>query len=142
LLPDLAATRYLDNTSTVRGKPSIVVEAGDAGVVEADDVALLVDGTLNTMRARKMLSGDPRPNPVWLDRTVDVLFDGPGVWYPLVKRGERDTSRHGPVPHRRWSNPKHVPSSLLAMNPSRCQFTGLSLSLVNRERSSFHAAQH
>lgn len=61
LLPDLAATRCLDNASAVRGKPSIVLEAGDAGVVEADDVALLVDETLNIIRARKMLSGDPRP---------------------------------------------------------------------------------
>ena len=86
---DLSATRYLDNTSTARGKPSIVVEAGYAGTVEADDVALLVDGTLSTMRALKMLSGDPRPvqNPVWLDKVVDVLSDDPGIWYPLVKRG-------------------------------------------------------
>ena len=86
---DLSATRYLDNTSTARGKPSIVVEAGYAGTVEANDVALLVDGTLSTMRALKMLPGDPRPiqNPVWLDRVVDVLSDGPGIWYPLVKRG-------------------------------------------------------
>ena len=86
---DLAATRYLDNTSTARGKPSIVVEAGSAGSVEANDVALLVDGTLSTMRALKMLSGDPRriENPVWLDKVVDVLSDGPGIWYPLVKRG-------------------------------------------------------
>jgi len=86
---DLGATRYLDNTSTARGKPSIVVEAGYAGIVETDEVALLVDGTFSTMRALKMLSGDPRPieNPVWLDRVVDVMSDGPGVWYPLVKRG-------------------------------------------------------
>jgi hypothetical protein len=86
---DLGTTRYLDNTSTARGKPSIVVEAGYAGVVDADDVDLLVAGTLNTMRALKMLSGNPRPmeNPVWLDRVVDVLADGPGIWYPLVKRG-------------------------------------------------------
>src|SRR5689334_9653811 len=86
---DLSATRYLDNTSTTRGKPSIVVEAGYSGTVEADDVALLVDGTLSTMRALKMLSGEPRSieNPVWLDRVVDVLADGPGIWYPLVKRG-------------------------------------------------------
>jgi len=86
---DLSATRYLDNTSTARGKPSIVVEAGYAGVVEADDIALLVDGTLSTMRALKMLSGEPRPieNPVWLDRVGDVLSDGPGIWYPLVKHG-------------------------------------------------------
>ena len=86
---DLAATRYLDNTSSARGKPSIVVEAGYAGTVDADDVALLVDGTFSTMRALKMLSGNPRhvENPVWLDRVVDVLSDGPGIWYPLVKRG-------------------------------------------------------
>jgi predicted deacylase len=86
---DLNATRYLDNTSTARGKPSIVVEAGYAGIVEADDVALLVDGTISTMRALKMLSGEPRfiENPVWLDRIVDVLSEGPGIWYPLVKRG-------------------------------------------------------
>jgi len=86
---DLSATRYLDNTSTARGKPSIVVEAGYAGTVEADDVALLVEGTLSTMRSLKMLPGNPRPieNPVWLDRVVDVLSEGPGIWYALVKRG-------------------------------------------------------
>ena len=86
---DLAATRYLDNTSTARGKPSIVVEAGYAGTVEREDVALLVDGTFSAMRALKMLSGDPRPieNPVWFDRVVDIISDGPGIWYPLVKRG-------------------------------------------------------
>jgi uncharacterized protein len=86
---DLAATRYLDNTSTARGKPSIVVEAGHAGTVESDDVALLVNGTLSTMRALKMLSDDPRPveNPVWIEKLVDVISDGPGIWYPLVKRG-------------------------------------------------------
>jgi hypothetical protein len=86
---DLAATRYLDNTSSARGKPSIVVEAGYAGTVETDDVALLVNGTLSTMRALKMLPGDSRPieNPVWLEKIVDVTSDGPGIWYPLVKRG-------------------------------------------------------
>jgi predicted deacylase len=86
---DLSATRYLDNTSSARGKPSIVVEAGYAGIVEADDVALLVEGTLSTMRALKMLSGDPQSidNPVWLNNVVDVVSDGPGIWYPLVKRG-------------------------------------------------------
>jgi hypothetical protein len=86
---DPAATRYLDNTSSARGKPSFVVEAGYAGTVETDDVTLLVNGTLSTMRALKMLPGDPRPieNPVWLEKIVDVISDGPGIWYPLVKRG-------------------------------------------------------
>src|SRR5271155_5236849 len=74
---DPAATRYLDNTASVRGKPSIVVEAGYAGTVEADDVALLVDGTLSTMRTLKMLPGGPLPieNPVWLEKTVEVTSE-------------------------------------------------------------------
>ncbi len=86
---DINATRYLDNTASVRGKPSIVVEAGHAGTVESDDVALLFNGTLSTMRALKMLPGDSHPieNPVWLEKLVDVISDGPGMWYPLVKRG-------------------------------------------------------
>jgi uncharacterized protein len=86
---DPTATRYLDNTASVRGKASIVVEAGHAGTVETDDVALLVNGTLSVMRLLKMIPGEPHyvENPVWLGKVVDVISDGPGIWYPLVKRG-------------------------------------------------------
>ncbi|MHB8499664.1 MAG: M14 family metallopeptidase [Candidatus Acidiferrales bacterium] len=86
---DPADTRYLDNTASLRGKPSIVVEAGHAGTVETDDVALLVNGTLSTMRFLKMIPGEPHyiENPVWLGKVVDVISDGPGIWYPLVQRG-------------------------------------------------------
>lgn len=86
---DISATRYLDNTASVRGKPSIVVEAGHAGTVETDDVALLVNGTLSTMRALKMIPGEPRviENPVWLEKIIDVSSDLEGIFYPLVKRG-------------------------------------------------------
>jgi uncharacterized protein len=86
---DPAVTRYLDNTASVRGKPSIVVEAGHAGTVEPDDLALLVNGTLSALRALQMLPGDPHPieNPVWLDKIVDVLGEQLGIFYPLVKRG-------------------------------------------------------
>jgi predicted deacylase len=86
---DISATRYLDNTASVRGKPSIVVEAGHAGTVETDDVALLVNGTLSTMRALKMIPGEPHPieNPVWLEKIIDVPSEIEGIFYPLVKRG-------------------------------------------------------
>ncbi len=86
---DISATRYLDNTASVRGKPSIVVEAGHAGTVETDDVALLVNGTLSTMRALKMIPGDAHiiENPVWLEKIIDVSIDLEGIFYPLVKRG-------------------------------------------------------
>jgi len=86
---DPAATRYLDNTAAVRGIASIVVEAGHAGTVETDDVESLVNGTLSTMRALRMLPGEPRPieNPVWLDKLVDVTGEQLGIFYPSVKRG-------------------------------------------------------
>ena len=29
----------------------------------------------------------PTENPVWLDRVADIISDGPGIWFPLVKRG-------------------------------------------------------
>jgi predicted deacylase len=85
---DPTATRYLDNTASQRGKPSIVVEAGYAGTTEMDDVALLVTGTISTMRALKMLAGEPLPieNPVWMDKTVEVNSEQAGIFYPLVKR--------------------------------------------------------
>ncbi len=58
---DPADSRYLENTATTRGKPSITVEAGRAGTVEPHDVAALVTGTLSVMRHLKMLPGAPTP---------------------------------------------------------------------------------
>src|SRR5258708_12553196 len=65
---DLKATKYLDNTAVMRGKPAVTVEAGYAGTVETDDVALLEQGTLSVMSYLKMLPGDPRSfqHPVWI----------------------------------------------------------------------------
>ena len=80
---------YFENTATTRGKPSIIVEAGHAGTVDADDVALLVNGTVSVMRHLKMLPGAPRPveNPVWIDHLADVASGQTGIFYPLVRRG-------------------------------------------------------
>src|SRR6266487_4555397 len=56
---DPQASRYLENTATTRGKPSITAEAGYAGTVETDDVAALVNGCLGVMRYLKMMPGTP-----------------------------------------------------------------------------------
>src|SRR5215475_9402167 len=55
---DPAASRYLENTATLRGKPSITAEAGYAGTVETDDLNALMNGCLNVMRYLKMLPGN------------------------------------------------------------------------------------
>lgn len=86
---DPQASLYLENTATTRGKPSITVEAGHAGTVEPDDVAVLVNGSLNVMRHLKMLPGTPATveHPVWIDHLADVVSEQSGIFYPLVKRG-------------------------------------------------------
>ncbi|HEY8228349.1 MAG TPA: M14 family metallopeptidase [Pyrinomonadaceae bacterium] len=86
---DPQASRYLENTATTRGKPSITVEAGHAGTVEIDDVNMLVNGCFNVMRYLKMLPGEAKiiEHPVWIERVVTLTSDQTGMFYPLVKRG-------------------------------------------------------
>ena len=86
---DPKASRYLDSTASTRGKQAITAEAGYAGTVESEDVAALVDGSLNVMRYLHMLPGEARPveHPVWLEKVVDVASEQAGIFYPLVKRG-------------------------------------------------------
>jgi len=86
---DPAASRYLENTASTRGKASITVEAGHAGTVETDDVESLTEGCFNVMRFLKMLPGTAAPveNPVWIEKVESVNSDQTGIFYPLVKRG-------------------------------------------------------
>ena len=86
---DPAASRYLENTASTRGKPSITAEAGQAGTVEAGDVKALVDGCVNVMRYLKMMDGPPAmvESPVWIERIASITSDVNGIFYPLVTRG-------------------------------------------------------
>lgn len=86
---DPQASRYLENTATTRGKPSITAEAGHAGTVEADDVAALVNGCLSVMRYLKMLPGAATviEHPVWIEKVVPLTSEQTGIFYPLVRRG-------------------------------------------------------
>ena len=86
---DPQASRYLENTATTRGKPSITAEAGYAGTVETDDVNALINGCLNVMRYLKMLPGQPVviEHPVWIEKVVTLSSEQTGMFYPLVKRG-------------------------------------------------------
>jgi len=86
---DLAASRYLENTASLRGKASITAEAGHAGTVEPDDVKALVDGSLSVMRYLKMMEGAPSTveAPVWIERVAGMMSDVNGIFYPAVKRG-------------------------------------------------------
>ncbi len=86
---DPNASRYLENTATTRGKPSITVEAGYAGTTEPEDVNVLLNGCLNVMRYLKMLSGAPAliEHPVWIEKVATISSEQTGIFYPLVRRG-------------------------------------------------------
>jgi predicted deacylase len=86
---DPAASRYLENTASTRGKPSLTAEAGHAGTVETDDVNALVGGCLNVMRYLRILPGAPAvvERPVWIERVAAITSDQTGMFYPLAKRG-------------------------------------------------------
>jgi predicted deacylase len=86
---DPNASRYLENTATTRGKPSITVEAGHAGTVEPDDVSALVEGTRSVMRYLKMLPGSPArvEHPVWIESVKTLASGETGLFYPSVRRG-------------------------------------------------------
>ncbi len=86
---DPAASRYLENTASTRGKASLTAEAGHAGTVETDDVNALVNGCLSVMRYLQMLPGVPSviEHPVWIERIAGMMSDQTGMFYPLVKRG-------------------------------------------------------
>jgi predicted deacylase len=86
---DPAASRYLENTASTRGKPSITAEAGHAGTTDPDDIAALVSGCVNVMRYLRMIPGAAAviENPVWIERAVAVASEQTGIFAPLVKRG-------------------------------------------------------
>jgi hypothetical protein len=86
---DPAASRYLENTASTRGKPSITAEAGHAGTTDPDDIGMLVAGCVIVMRYLRMLPGAPAvvENPVWVERAVTLASEQTGIFYPLVKRG-------------------------------------------------------
>lgn len=86
---DPQASRYLENTASTRGKPSITAEAGYAGTVETDDLNALINGCLNVMRYLRMLPGSAIPveHPVWIEKVVTLASEQTGIFYPQVKRG-------------------------------------------------------
>ncbi len=87
---DPNASRYLETTAAVRGKPSITVEAGRAGRIEPQDIDALVNGCLSVMRLLKILPGTATrvDHPVWIEKVVTISSDHSGIFYPRVDRGD------------------------------------------------------
>ena len=84
---DPNASRYLENTASVRGKASFAAEAGRSGPVDPKDVALLATGVKRVMAQLKMTTDTfpAPPKPTWVT-TVTVTAERNGVFWPAVDR--------------------------------------------------------
>jgi len=78
----ITLTRYASSI----GKPAVAAEAGHAGTVLAEDVDVLVQGSLNVMRHLKMLPGTAPQveHPVWIGQAAVLPSEVDGIFYPLV----------------------------------------------------------
>jgi predicted deacylase len=85
---DPAASRFLENTATTRGKPSFTAEAGRSGPVDPNDAAILLKGVLNVLGHLKMSARAVAPvaKPVWIEPLLAVTADRDGVFHPAVDR--------------------------------------------------------
>ncbi len=84
---DPNASRYLENTASVRGKASFAAEAGRSGPVDAGDVRLLEEGVRRVMAHLKM-TGETfaAPKPATWVETITVSAERDGMFWPAVDR--------------------------------------------------------
>ncbi|HKB12109.1 MAG TPA: succinylglutamate desuccinylase/aspartoacylase family protein [Vicinamibacterales bacterium] len=85
---DPAASRFLENTASTRGKPSFTAEAGRSGPVDITDAARLSAGVKNVMAHLKMGGSVAAPvrNPVWVEKIVTLAADRDGMFQPTIDR--------------------------------------------------------
>lgn len=78
----ITLTRYASSI----GKPAVAAEAGHSGTVLAEDVDVLISGSLNVMRHLKMLPGTTAPveHPLWIGNAAALTSEADGIFYPLV----------------------------------------------------------
>jgi predicted deacylase len=84
--------RSLSSQALVKGKTVLVAEAGRSGVVAPEDVAALVNGSLNVLGELKMIQRTVTPvrNPVWLSgASPRITAKEPGVFSAAVARDTR-----------------------------------------------------
>ena len=90
---DPAASRFLENTASTRGKPSITAEAGRSGPVDPAETAMLVRGVKNVMAHLKMTADAVTPveRPIWIERVVTIAAEQNGMFHAAVDRDARVT---------------------------------------------------
>lgn len=105
---DAAASVYLSNTATTRGKPALTTETGGLAIVDDESIKLVERGVAGLLRHLGMRPDGPPPvtNPIWHEPSEVVRSGATGIFYPAVQKGQtvakgarlgRVTDFHGTV---------------------------------------------
>jgi hypothetical protein len=86
---DPAASVYLSNTASLRGRPAITVESGALADTDEASIARIERGVRGVMRELGMAPEGPPAveHPVWIDRSEVLRAKTTGILYPQVERG-------------------------------------------------------
>jgi len=86
---DPAASVYLSNTATTRGKPSLTIESGGMGLTDEASIARIERGIAGLLRHLGMRPDGPPPveHPVWIERSEVLRAGATGLFYPAVEKG-------------------------------------------------------
>jgi uncharacterized protein len=84
---DPQASKHLDNTAALRGKPTLTVEPGHAGTTDPSEIALLITAR-STSCGLKMVDGRAVPieHPAWIEKIEAVNSYQGGIFYTVVQR--------------------------------------------------------
>jgi len=76
--------------AALRGIPSFAAEAGSEAKLDAQSVNILVEGTMNVMRALDMLEGSKpvNPEPIVSRKEIYLTAGRSGLLYPIVEVGD------------------------------------------------------
>ena len=86
---DPAASVYLSNTATTRGKASLTIESGGMGLTDEASIAGIERGVAGLLRHLGMRADGPPPveHPIWIERSEVLRAGATGLFYPAVEKG-------------------------------------------------------
>lgn len=90
---DPAASVYLSNTATTRGKPSLTIESGGMGRTDEASIARIERGVAGLLKHLGMRTEGPDPidHPVWIDRSEVLRASTTGLFRAEVASGHTVT---------------------------------------------------
>ena len=88
--------RSLNRQAVAAGAPTLLIEIGENGERNPDDIAAIVSGLQGALQRLEMVPAQPAPaaeayTPRYFDGTTSVRVEHSGIWSPSQKIGRQIT---------------------------------------------------